>query len=373
MPSSPKPPRRGYTCKPRRARVLLPHPVLLTDVDAEMLDDLLLLGAADTKALLVLRRGLKTSATAAMSHDARRLTTLMHGGWVSRFDPKFGSVAGSQSFLYTVETGRAMAAAATRRSHVEIPEDVWAALVAATAPLRDRMMRHFVERGFERSFIDQRLENHTRTFLKFYSGESAHARHKALCAAVCAVLWLGWRARGEPIRCIRADGIANLSFVHENRTFTIEPDCAFQVGTTAFAIEAETGATSRKRMIEKVQNYATLLRVQQLPGIRALLEMPESADFRVLFYCKTAEHARMVSEVLAQVERDAQRSLLIATVDDVGLERTDAGERLTGEHFLQNLPLQSGHGTYDYLRDRICAPVFGRLEDGELVAEPLLT
>jgi hypothetical protein len=338
-----------------------------------MLDDLLLLGAADTKALLVLRRGWKGGDRAAMSHDARRLTTLMHGGWLSRFDPKFGSVAGAQSFLYTVETGRAMAAVATRRPHTDIPRDEWNTIVAAVAPLRDRTVRHFVERGFERSFVEQRLENHTRTFLKFYSGESAHARHKALCASACAVLWYGFRARGDRVSAVRADGIANLSFEHENRRLSIEPDCAFQAGNMGLAIEAETGTTSKKRMIEKVENYLALFRVQGLAGIRRLLDMPDIENFRVLFYCKTSEHARMVSDVISGSEGDERRVFIIATVDDVGVERAHGGERLTGEHFLQNLPLANKQRTYDYLRGRILAPVFGSFEDEGLVAGPLIS
>jgi hypothetical protein len=337
-----------------------------------MLDDLLLLGAADTKALLVLRRGLKAVAGTAMSHDARRLTTLMHAGWLSRFDPKFGSVAGAQSFLYTVETGRAMAAVATRRPHTDIPPEEWDTIVAAAAPLRDRTIRHFVERGFARSFVEQRLENHTRTFLKFYSGESAHARHKALCASICAVLWYGFRARRDTVSAVRADGIANLSFDHEGRRLFIEPDCAFQAGSMGLAIEAETGTTSKKRMIEKVKNYVALMRVQGASGIRQLLDMPDIVHFRVLFYCKTPEHARMVSAVIADTEADERHCFLVATVDDIGVERADGGERLTGEHFLQNLPLASGVRTYDYLKDRILTPVFGTIEDDELVAGPLV-
>jgi hypothetical protein len=143
------------------------------------------------------------------------------------------------------------------------------------------------------------------------------------------------------------------------------PDSFFLAGRTAFAIEAETGASSRRKVHEKVERYAAIAR----SAISLHASLPPDAVDRllVIFHCATTAHARLVAECIAEQHSTGSTVFLISTADAFHLDYSN-------EHFRRNLFVDDGKGSsrlYEALASLVTRALFAQIE-GRAHGRPLL-
>jgi hypothetical protein len=285
-------------------------PLVLQPRDLTVLRDLFYLRWAATPALFLTASW--ANGGRGMAHFAKRLTQLWRAGFVSRFLPSHGRyLHGTRHFLYTLESGKAAAAARTGKRPVDLSEAAWRGVLAEATPVRDRTSEALLAAGIAPTEIDRVLHNNTELALKYYIGETSGIAHRVLASEILAALWFSARMQGFPVENIEPDGMADLSFREpEPRRFRelvtadgivpIKPDCLFTVAGRRCAVEAETGSASRAKVRLKVRRYAHLL---QHTG----------TCVRPVFYCATRAHRQTVADAVAAVVPS-----LVSVIDVLG-------------------------------------------------------
>lgn len=274
-------------------------PLVLQPRDLTVLRDLFYLRWAATPALFLTASW--ANGGSGLAHFTKRLTQLWRAGYVSRFLPGHGRyLHGARHFLYTLESGKAAAAARTGKRPDDLTETEWRAALAEAAPVRDRTRDALLMAGIAPVEIDRVLHNNTELALKYYTGETSGIAHRVLAAEILSALWFSARMEGLLVEEIQPDGVADLSFrepeprrfrdlvASDGTTVPLRPDCLFTVAGRQYALEAETGSASAAKVRLKVRRYARLL---DLTG----------AHMSLAFYCATRAHRQTVIDAVASV------------------------------------------------------------------------
>jgi hypothetical protein len=263
-----------------------------------LLRDLFFFRFADTPALA--RTFQWAGVGSGMHYFTKRLTQLWRAGYVERFTPAFSRyLHGSRHFLYTIGSGKTSAAARTGLRPDAIPEDRWHDVLAEAAPARLRARDVLLAIGVDGAEIDRVLNNNTVAAFRFISGDTSGVKHHALAAEALSSIWFRARMEGYQVEDIQPDGVADLSFrepeSHRHRDLVssdgmvvIKPDCLFTIAGQRYALEAETGTSSAAKVHFKVRRYARRIAVCD-------------PHLRVLIYCATDVHRRVVHDAIAAV------------------------------------------------------------------------
>lgn len=232
---------------------------------------------------------------------SKRLRALYDEGWLTRlYLPQSRYLAPSQWPIYCVESGVAARAAELRRPWSEIDRTTRAKLAAASAPMRDQIVRLLTtEFGLDADVVVAGLRSTTQHALKLYSGEACHVPHFLLASTFCSIIWHGAARAGFPAASILSDGAIDLNEVVGGALgSSIFPDVFFLLGETAMCIEAETGSSSRAKIEAKVHRYLAFA-AQGAPALLATRLGTPVAELRVIFHCGTTAHRRMIADVIA--------------------------------------------------------------------------
>jgi hypothetical protein len=268
-------------------------PLVLQQRDLVLLRDLFYFRFADTRALA--RTAHWAGNGIGMQYFSKRLTQLWRAGYVERFTPAFSRyVHGARHFLYTIGSGKASAAALTGLRPDAIPEDRWREVLAEATPARLRAREALLAVGIDSAEIDRVLHNNTVAALRFISGDTSGVQHHALAAEALSAIWFRARMKGHQIEDIQPDGVADLSFrepePHRHRDLVsaggvvaIKPDCLYTISGQRYAMEAETGTASAEKVRLKIRRYARRITAHD-------------QQLRVLFYCATPAHRRLVHD-----------------------------------------------------------------------------
>jgi hypothetical protein len=283
-------------------------PLRLGQNDLVFLRDLFFYRFADTRALARTFRW--ANGGKGLQYFSKRLSHLWRAGYVERFTPAFSRyVHGSRHFLYTIGSGKASAAARTRIRPDAIPDDRWRDVLAEAAAARLRSRDALLAIGIDGAEIDRVLHNNTVAALRFISGETSGVKHHALAAEALSAIWFRVRMEGHQVEDIQPDGVADLSFrepePHRHRDLVsaggvvvIKPDCLYTIAGTRYALEAETGTSSAAKLHLKLGRYARCISVSD-------------PQLRVLVYCATDAHRRLVRENLDALGEPVARTITV--------------------------------------------------------------
>lgn len=335
---------------------------VLTGVDLGMLEDLYWLGAATTPVLLLVRRSHAVEATGGLANHRRRLARLQREGFVSRFADRFGMVVGSRASIYAVESGVAALAAATRRHYNDIPQETWRDIRKRGATLREQITETLGLRGHDPGAVRARLDQLSTLCLRYYAGETT-LRHRLLASTAAAVLWLGARHNGWPVHTVIPDGALALSVPDDERGLSVsKPDLFFGIRDTAVLLEAETGTSSRAKLVTKLGQYGLLASSGQLLPRIAAQTGRTFADARILVHCGTAAHAQLVADVASTALPQLWPLLRITGPADLSVEDVGEEDPLMVNDLVDNVLLANGRPVLAYFASRLTAPIFAAVD-----------
>lgn len=388
---------RKYACRTRLQRVERPNPTVITPRDRQFFVYLLLFSFISTRATFLLAR-LIDPAIKGMTGWPKRLTALFHAKFVSRFQLQRGYISGSEDLAYVIETGRALAVAERRTDPTTMEAGEWQKILDATVEERRRSLEILSTEGFDRDYVDARLQANTKTAMKLARGLTCSVPHTLLASSSTIALIYSAEKNGWPTgnytaegqidlsfyRCKQEDGICSNVEDHKASHVRVLPDFFWTVtrgaSTFGFALEAETGTSSRQKIEEKLRHYLDAWRLLKLAGIQRLTGVSELSSFRVLFIGPRA-HLRMIAREIAQLQPKGTGLFLMVVADDISLDlqpdrikatpevpATDTEAKIpmvpgkpatpiSLDHFLWNEPITIRRGgtvtelpLYDYLR-----------------------
>jgi hypothetical protein len=287
---------------------------------------------------------------------SKRLRMLYDAGWLSRFYlPQSQYLAGSQWPIYVVETGVAARASELRRAWRGIDRPTRARLTAASASSRDQLLRLLTSRHqLEPGVVAGALRASTDLALKLYSGEPCHIQHVLLCATMSAILWHGLDA---PPTFIASDGTLDLSDAGAD---PLLPDMFFVTRGAAVCIEAETGASSRAKIREKLTRYRAVR--ERLGALNARLGIAIDR-IRVIFHCATVGHKNMVANLIAEQAPCGTAQFLLSDSTSLHLDFPQL-------YYRRNTPIAFGNDDakipfYEALKSLTRRAVFAQVEGSE--------
>lgn len=322
-------PRRAERSRIHRDPALAP--LVLQPRDLAILRDAFLHRIVSTPALLL--SAYAASDGRGVQYATKRLSLLWRAGVIERFRSHHSLyLHGSEPFVYAMGSGKASAAARTGLPPHAVSSDRWRTVLAEATPARERTRAALLAAGLALPEIDRVLHNTTEILLKHYAGTSSGGvHHHLLTSDLAALLWFSARRHGMSVDDIQPDGIADLSLrdpePHRHRALLtaqgilpIQPDCLFTIAGHRFAIEAETGSTSRAALSRKLLRYARRFEI-----------VAEDPTTRVLVHCATEAHAELTLAVIAREISSAQRSrFLVSRASAIrALLRTSAAAETT--------------------------------------------
>lgn len=297
---------------------------------------------------------------------SKRLRMLYDEGWLTRlYLPQSRYLAPSQWPIYCVESGVAARAAELRLPWSDVDRATRAKLSAASAPMRDQVIRLLTtEFGLDPEVAAAGLRSTTQHALKLYSGEACHVPHFLLASTFASIIWHGATRSGFRVSGILSDGGIDLNEVAGGALGTSTlPDLFFLIGDTAMCLEAETGTSSRAKIEAKVNRYLTLAAQGAASLLTTWLGRPV-AQLRVIFHCGTRAHRRMIADVIGTACPYGTPLFLLTDADTFHLDYSHL-------EFKRNLPIDmadSSLGLYDALaslvRRCVAEQVEGRSDRG---------
>ena len=123
-----------------------------------------------------------------------------------------------------------------------------------------------------------------------------------------------------------------------------------------FALEAETGETGYKALVQKIRAYADFAFTEQMAGFRSRTKV-DLRSIRIIFYCATAAHAQIVARAIAEVCPHGSGWFLIVSADVMHLDYSKV-------QFQKNAEIEGEGPLYDYLADLVLRPIFAQVESG---------
>lgn len=352
-------------CRPRR-RYRREHPraMKLTARDAAVVHRVFLSRFSTAQATFLYAR--EAAPDGGSDNWSKRLRALYDGGWLTRlYLPQSRYLAPSQWPIYCVESGVAARAAELRRPWSEIDRSTRAKLAAASAPMRDQVIRLLTtEFGIDADAAAAGLRATTQHALKLYSGEACHVPHFLLASTFCSIIWHGAARAGLPVSCILSDGAIDMNEVAAGALgSSVFPDFFFLLGDSAVCVEAETGSSSRAKIEAKVNRYLALA----AHGTSSLLTRwlgRSVTQLRVVFHCGTRSHLRMIADVIATACPYGTSFFLLTDADTFHLEYSHL-------EFKRNLQVDTADSTsplYDALASLalrcVAVQVEGRTDRG---------
>lgn len=298
---------------------------------------------------------------------SKRLRALYDEGWLTRlYLPQSRYLAPSQWPIYCVESGVAARAAELRLPWSEIDRKTRTKLAAASAPMRDQVIRLLTtEFGLDAEVAAAGLRSTTQHALKLYSGAPCHVPHFLLASTFASIIWHGAARSGFRVSGIISDGGIDLNAVAAGALGSaVFPDLFFLLGDTAICVEAETGSSSRAKIETKVNRYLTLSAEGGASLLAEWLRRPVM-QLRVIFHCGTSAHMRMIADVIATACPAGTPLFLLTDADTFHLDYSQL-------EFKRNLPIEEGSscGLYDALallvRSCVATQVEGRAERGAM-------
>lgn len=286
-------------------------PLDLQNRDLIVLRDLYYYRFASTPALFLSAQWAGNGA--GMQYFAKRLSQLWRAGYIERFAGRQSVyLSGSESFIYTIGSGKASAAARTGLRPSNISADRWRQVLAEASPARDRVRLALARIGIPHAEVERVMHNNTELALKHYAGESSGVRHHVLAANFLSRCWFEARMRGDAVENIKADGEADLSvrepeprrhreLVNNAGVVVIKPDCLFTIERHTYALEAETGSSSVAKLRLKLRRYANLV------------ARPEHLDLRIIVHCASEAHATLTVSVIASTVPAGQRASFLVS------------------------------------------------------------
>ncbi len=384
-----------------------PKPTIITDRDRKFFVYLLLFSFISTRATFLLAR-LIDPAIKGMTGWPKRLTALFHAKFVSRFQLQRGYISGSEDLAYVIETGRALAVAERRTDPATMEDGEWQKILDATVEERRRSLEVLSMEGFEREHVGARLEANTKTAMKLALGQTCSVPHTLLSSSSAITLIYSLEKNGWPTANYTAEGQIDLSFFrckeedglcsnveqHKASHVRVLPDFFFSAqrgqSTFGFALEAETGTSSRQKIEEKLQHYLDGWRLLKLAGIRNLTGAADLTSFRVLFIAPK-QHAKMIAREIARLQPKGTGLFLMVISDDISLELQPdriapkdgkPGKPATPislDHFLWNHPITVRRGgtvtelpLYDYLKGLATSDIFVSVDSTDAEKNPIL-
>lgn len=400
-------PGRKYACRPRLQRMERPNPTVITARDRKFLHYLLLFSFISTRATFLLAR-LIDPAIKGMTGWPKRLTALFHAKFVSRFQLQRGYISGSEDLAYVIETGRALAVAERRTDPAMMEDGEWDKILDATVEERRRSLDILTMEGHDREYVSARLEANTKTAMKLALGQTCSVPHTLLASSSAIALIYSLEQNGHPtdnyvpegkidlsfFRCKEEDGVCSNVEGHRASHVRVLPDFFFTAqrgeSTFGFALEAETGTSSRQKIEEKLRHYLDAWRLLKLAGVRKLTGADTLTSFRVLFVAPKP-HAKMIAREIARLQPKGTGLFLMVISDDISLDlqpdRINPKDGKPGrlatpislDHFLWNKPITIRRGAqvaelplYDYLKGITTSDIFVSVDSTDAEKNPIL-
>lgn len=311
-----------------------------------------------------------------MRNVARRIAALWESGYTGRFMLRSSMYLNTSPwFTYVIEDGKANELAMTHQHYRHVPDKTWAEIIERATPVRERVLDTLAQLGIESDTARAVLHNNTDLALKLVSGQSSDVGHRVLASTVLAILFFAARQTARTLGHLLPDGAVDLSFdeyvldkagrkerdQHGNertKSVPIKPDFFFTIDTDGYALEAETGTSSRAKIEQKVQRYLKLHKAFGVEGVRAAVSAPELTSFRVLFHCAQATHAAMIADVISRACPRGTGLFLISEASDLHLGDIPGCETWSREHFLKNLPTTTGTPLYEHFAAALTSSVY---------------
>jgi hypothetical protein len=324
----------------------------------------------------VVGRNTPTEKETGMRNVARRMAALWSSGYTGRFMLRSSMYLNTSPwFTYVIEDGKANELARTHQHYRHVAGDVWDGIVERAALVRDRVLDTLAQLGIECDTARAVLHNNTDLALKLVSGQSSDVGHRVLASTVLAILFFAARQTGHTVGHLLPDGAVDLSFdeyvldkagrrerdSHGNektKSVPIKPDFFFAIDRDGYALEAETGTSSRAKIEQKVQRYLKLHKAFGVEGVRSAVGAPDLTSFRVLFHCAQATHAAMIADVISRACPRGTGLFLLSEAADLHLGDVPNGEQWTRDHFLKNLATAGGVALYDHLAAALTSPLY---------------
>jgi hypothetical protein len=380
-----------------------PRPTLITARDRKFFVYLLLFSFISTRATFLLARLIEPTIK-GMTGWPKRLTALFHAKFVSRFQLQRGYISGSEDLAYVIETGRALAVAEKRTAPENMEEGEWGKILDATVEERRRSLEMLSLEGFDRDYVSARLEANTKTAMKLALGQTSSVPHTLLASSSAITLMYSLEQNGHHTDNYVPEGKIDLSFFrcthekelcsniegHKAAHVRVLPDFFFtsERGQSlfGFALEAETGTSSRHKIEEKIRHYLDAWRLLRIAGVRKLTGAESLTSFRVLFVAPK-QHAKMIAREIAKQQPKGTGLFLIVIDEDISLDvqadRINPKPGVPGrlpstislDHFLWNKPVNTRNGElplYDYLKGLTASDNFVSVDGSDAEGNPTL-
>jgi hypothetical protein len=268
--------RRGRKLNSRYRRTKPTPKISLSQRDRSVLLDLAYLRAVPGYALYLLAACSSRFQVPPRSYWKTRESQLFQGEWLSRiYPPQSFYVSGSAWPIYIMEPGYLSYAIDAGCALNTMREEARKQFLDASSGMRERLLSFMSYHGIDADTADSLLTNNGLLAEKFCAGRTSKLPHLLLASTFLALLWYGLRCAGYTIENRVPDGFIDWAYTPKDGgpVRHVRPDGFFtidhRVGLYGFAVEAETGETGYKALVQKVRAYTELAMTEKVAGFSA--------------------------------------------------------------------------------------------------------
>jgi hypothetical protein len=352
---------RGRKLRSRYRRSKPTPCVALTERDIQVLLDCVYLRVVPGYAMCLLAASFSRHHRPPGTYWKQRENRLYQGEWLSRiYPPQSFYVRGGTWPIYIVEPGYVSYAIDAGHSLRALTDADRTGFLAASSGMRARLLGLMTHHGIDAAMADSMLENNGLLAEKYCAGRTSKLPHLVLASTFLALAWYALRRAGYTIGNRVPDGFIDWAYAPADSgpTRHIRPDGFFTIdqarGLMGYALEAETGETGYKALVQKIRAYADLAMAEHVAGFSARTKCALHS-FRVLFYCATEAHARIVARAIAEVSPAGSGWFLIVSAEAMHLDFSKL-------EFQHNVAIEEDRPLFDYLADLIFRPIFAQVE-----------
>jgi hypothetical protein len=352
---------RGRKLNSRYRRTKPTPKVSLTKRDVNVLLDCAYLRAVLGSAMYLLAASSSRDLLPPRSYWKERENRLYQGEWLSRiYPPQSFYVSGATWPIYIMEPGYVSYAIDAGRSLNSLTNAERKHFLEASSGMRERLLGLMTYHGVDAAVASSMLENNGLLAEKFCAGRTSKVPHLLLASTFLALAWYGLRRAGYTIGDRTPDGFIDWAYAPQGGgpVRHIRPDAFFTInhanGLFGFALEAETGETGYKALVQKIRAYADLALSEQMAGFRVRTKC-DLRSLRIIFYCATAAHAQIVARAIADVSPQGSGWFLIVSAETMHLDYSKL-------QFQKNATIEGEGPLYDYLADLVLRPIFAQVE-----------
>jgi hypothetical protein len=359
FPARPSPRGRKLNSRYRRTK---PTPrVALTERDIHVLLDCAYLRAIPGYVMYLLAASSSRDLLPPRSYWKERENRLYQGEWLSRiYPPQSLYVSGGTWPIYIMEPGYVSYAIDAGCSLNSVTQAERKQFLEASSGMRERLLGLMTYHGIDAAVANSMLENNGLLAEKFCAGRTSKVPHLLLASTFLALAWYGLRRAGYTVGDRTPDGFIDWAYTPKDGGAVrhIRPDAFFTIdhatGLVGFALEAETGETGYKALVQKIRAYADLARAEQMAGFRARTKC-DLRSLRIVFYCATAAHAQIVARAIAEASPQGSGWFLIVSAEAMHLDYSKV-------QFQENAEIEGEGPLYDYLADLVLRPICAQVE-----------